>query len=390
MGFSEAISTCYSKFFVFEGRASRSEFWYFRLFVGLANGVITILEKLVPKSGTGLDPMVIIMISVSAFLLLMPDISVQVRRFHDRGISGFWLLPIVLIPGIMIVALYSGVNGGSSSASAVNEALPLLGLLWLGFFFFTLVVSVLPGQKGANKYGADPLECNDVTVLVRTPPPITNPGQNDRLDSLLESHFPRSRDALPQDDVESSAGKQNSVPSLIQGADEASGILLKYNDEARMAYGRLMEYPVDWQNEYKQRLVANPVQDPEALVGIVVLKFLGRSDLAWSNDIWGALESTRKNNKASLDEFIRVFSLLINTMTPGLIADKVIFNSRGAVWRTYLIADHKGTQHKIYRYVSECFSIEGYPETFHDIVAVYDRLDTPRSMRVALYSNIVC
>jgi uncharacterized membrane protein YhaH (DUF805 family) len=113
MGFSEAISICYSKFLVFEGRASRSEFWYFRLFVLLANFTLTILLKFFPQRSIEAGPAVLMI--AAGVLLIVPDISVQVRRFHDRGISGLWLLPTyVFIPGIALYALYFGFSEGVS------------------------------------------------------------------------------------------------------------------------------------------------------------------------------------------------------------------------------------------------------------------------------------
>jgi hypothetical protein len=246
-------------------------------------------------------------------------------------------------------------------------------------------VSVLPGHKGANKYGADPLEAIGSSITSKTPtaPIFKEQGYSESPQAEFRSNQPR--DASAQGSAATHTERQNIVPLPLAGADEASAILLKYNDEARAAYSKLNDYPVEWQNEYRQRLVENPSQDPAALVGIVVLKFLGRPDLAWSSDIWDALETTRNRGKIAIDEFIKVFSLLSHTMTPAVIALKVFDNSRGTVWYTYLVCDENEVEQKVYRYSRDVFSVEGSSETFHNIDAVYQYLNTPLSKRVKLY-----
>jgi uncharacterized membrane protein YhaH (DUF805 family) len=47
MGFVESIQTCFSKYFDFNGRARRSEYWYFVLFITLASIVLGIVEFMV-------------------------------------------------------------------------------------------------------------------------------------------------------------------------------------------------------------------------------------------------------------------------------------------------------------------------------------------------------
>lgn len=387
MGFSEAISTCYSKFLVFEGRASRSEFWYFRLFVVLANFTLTILVKLFSQRAIEAGPAVLMI--AAGFLLIVPDISVQVRRFHDRGISGLWLLPTyVFIPGIAIYALYAGFSEGIPLGRTQEEAFALLGILWLGLVFFAFVVSLLPGQKGANRFGADPLETIEAKKPALTPTSVSTLIPQEHIGSSQTHYYSNQRkDMLPQVSATVPTATQNNVLSSIEGADEASAILLKYNDEARAAYRQLNDYPVEWQNEYRQRLVENPSQDPAALVGIVVLKFLGRPDLAWSSDIWDALESARKNNNASQDEFIKVFSLLSHTMTPRVIADKVISQtridpSRGTVRWTYLVSDAKEVEQEVHYYSGGYYNVAGSSEFFPNIEDVYAHLNTPKEKRV--------
>jgi len=111
MDFGTAIKTCLKeKYCCFEGRARRSEYWYFALFnflIGLVLGWIPILGWI---------------ISLGLFL---PSLSAGVRRLHDTGRSGWWYL-IILIP--------------------------LLGGIAL------LVFCCLDSQPGANKWGNNPKE----------------------------------------------------------------------------------------------------------------------------------------------------------------------------------------------------------------------------------------
>jgi len=82
MNFAESISTCLKKFATFEGRASRSEYWYFVLFYAVVGGVS---EYFVP--------------TISAIFILaifIPAAAVGCRRMHDVGRSGwFQLIPLV-------------------------------------------------------------------------------------------------------------------------------------------------------------------------------------------------------------------------------------------------------------------------------------------------------
>lgn len=102
-GFGEAISTCFRKYAVFSGRASRPEFWFFQLF-GLMVGVPAALADLA-IFGAGnqgiLNPIV-------SLALLLPNIAVAVRRLHDTDRSGAWLLLIALpiIGWIVLLVFY--------------------------------------------------------------------------------------------------------------------------------------------------------------------------------------------------------------------------------------------------------------------------------------------
>lgn len=97
MTFDNSVKTCLRKSFTFEGRASRSEYWYFYLFVSLICVVGILLAFAIGADETSLG--VVIVTCLLGILLLPAGISVEVRRFHDINRSGwnFWwgIIPYV-------------------------------------------------------------------------------------------------------------------------------------------------------------------------------------------------------------------------------------------------------------------------------------------------------
>ena len=114
MTFSESLSICLKKYFVFKGRASRSEYWWFQLIVSPSYFVSTILENEIGYFFLGIT-----------LFTLIPAISAGVRRLHDTNRSGFFLL---------------------------ISFIPIIGGLVLLFFL------IPEGTKGKNRFGPDPLK----------------------------------------------------------------------------------------------------------------------------------------------------------------------------------------------------------------------------------------
>jgi uncharacterized membrane protein YhaH (DUF805 family) len=105
----------------FNGRARRSEYWYF----ALMNLIILIIAAVLDNAlGFNFSPFpygyLYITVALASFI---PGLAVAVRRLHDVGKSG-WFYFIALIP--------------------------LIGAIWLLVLFFT------EGNKGENQYGSDP------------------------------------------------------------------------------------------------------------------------------------------------------------------------------------------------------------------------------------------
>jgi uncharacterized membrane protein YhaH (DUF805 family) len=112
---------CLRQFADFKGRARRKEYWMFTLFNIIFSIAAAILDNLFgiadPELGYGL------IYAVYLLAMLIPGLAVAVRRLHDTGNSG-WMILIAFIP--------------------------LIGAIWL------LVLFVKEGDKGNNRYGADP------------------------------------------------------------------------------------------------------------------------------------------------------------------------------------------------------------------------------------------
>lgn len=138
MDFGTAISTCFSKYADFQGRARRSEYWYFVLFnflviIGLAvaGGIVGAVFGF-GGIGAGSGTLILIIVLVGLYWLgmLIPNIAVQVRRFHDLGVTGWFVLIFALL-----------------------GAIPYIGwLISIGEF----VWFCQRGTVGENKYGLDP------------------------------------------------------------------------------------------------------------------------------------------------------------------------------------------------------------------------------------------
>lgn len=111
MDFTAAVRSCLFKYAVFTGRAPRSEFWFFTLFCWVLSAAAEVI------AGDHVSELLDI-------LLLLPNLAVAVRRLHDTGRSGWWLLIICL---------------------------PIIG--WI----FWLIWACTRGDAGENRFGSNPL-----------------------------------------------------------------------------------------------------------------------------------------------------------------------------------------------------------------------------------------
>jgi len=98
MTFGESISTCFSKYATFDGRATRSEYWWFALFTFLVSSALGLVNDTL--SG------------IFSLGVLLPSLAVGARRLHDIDKSA-WFLLLWLIPVIgWIILIYFAVQEG--------------------------------------------------------------------------------------------------------------------------------------------------------------------------------------------------------------------------------------------------------------------------------------
>ncbi|MFJ3903811.1 DUF805 domain-containing protein [Streptomyces sp. NPDC090025] len=92
------------KYAVFNGRARRQEFWMFALFNILALIIVAVID-----AALGTYPL---LYAIYGLAVLLPGLGVTVRRLHDTGRSGWWIL-IDLIPlvGAIILIVFLATEG---------------------------------------------------------------------------------------------------------------------------------------------------------------------------------------------------------------------------------------------------------------------------------------
>jgi uncharacterized membrane protein YhaH (DUF805 family) len=95
MTFGTAVSSVLTQYTGFSGRARRSEFWWYTLFAFVVYLVVALVDAAMKTTLLGL---------IVSLGLLLPTLAVTVRRLHDTGRSGWWLL-IGLVPLVGAIVL---------------------------------------------------------------------------------------------------------------------------------------------------------------------------------------------------------------------------------------------------------------------------------------------
>lgn len=122
MGFTAAIKTCFRKYVGFSGRAARSEYWYWALFILLLQIVAWLIDMtLFGFNTTGINPIG----AIASLATFLPGLAVSIRRLHDIDRVGWWVLLAFI---------------------------PVIG--WIVLIYW----ACLRGTVGANRFGPDPLE----------------------------------------------------------------------------------------------------------------------------------------------------------------------------------------------------------------------------------------
>jgi len=111
------------KYAVFTGRARRSEYWFFSLFNIIILIVLQVLAGMMAAmestAGAGLFGILYLAYFVG---VLLPSLAVSVRRLHDTGRSGLWLLIglVPLVGGIVLLIFFVGDSAAGNNQYGPN------------------------------------------------------------------------------------------------------------------------------------------------------------------------------------------------------------------------------------------------------------------------------
>jgi len=114
MSFMDSIENVFRNFVNFSSRASRSEYWWFQLFFLVALAAADFIDVMmgelaeVPFNWFG---------TIVFFGLIIPNLAVTVRRLHDLGYSG-WFILLVFIPCLgsiigLVILVFMMIDGQS-------------------------------------------------------------------------------------------------------------------------------------------------------------------------------------------------------------------------------------------------------------------------------------
>ncbi|HBS50964.1 MAG TPA: DUF805 domain-containing protein [Rhodobacteraceae bacterium] len=167
MGFAEAVRSGLRNYVTFSGRARRSEYWWFALFVFLGVLVFSLLDAMI----FGVDPVTdeapVILSALFQLATLLPFLAVGWRRMHDAGYPGWYLLlPMALsllsvfliLTGVFTVAMFEGTveDPGALTGPAASLGqvwMLVISVLQIVLFFLIIWWLTRPSEPGPNAYG---------------------------------------------------------------------------------------------------------------------------------------------------------------------------------------------------------------------------------------------
>ena len=161
LSFGEAVKICFKKYFDFTGRARRSEYWWFVLFICLVRMVCSFIDSILIFA---VDMK--FMDAASCVLLFIPSMAVVFRRLHDIGRSGWWMgVAYILLAaaGIALAVTSSlGISDFFDEMRLIDAFLLLKPVVYIPLLaslvvsIICLVFSFIDSQKHTNKYGPSP------------------------------------------------------------------------------------------------------------------------------------------------------------------------------------------------------------------------------------------
>lgn len=167
MNFSTAIKICFKKYFIFKGRARRSEFWYWVLFTLLAALILSKIDGFVFDGEVERISPFYTMFTLATFI---PGLAVSWRRLHDINRSGWWIGGGFLIFSLWIFLLLRGaarltLGVPSNLANYLNEISIAGIMLILIWSLIVLIFYCMDTKAGDNRFGQDPKYGGNASVF---------------------------------------------------------------------------------------------------------------------------------------------------------------------------------------------------------------------------------
>ncbi|UXR71401.1 MULTISPECIES: DUF805 domain-containing protein [unclassified Staphylococcus] len=175
VGFVEAFKLFWTNYVNFKGRSRRSEYWWMQLWhvlITVSASVIAVITLFVPVVGPIISVILWLLIAVYSLAVIIPNLALLVRRFHDRSKTMF--LPIfsfvlsIIYNTVYFIALFD--SGDLLSDKPLDESASMfsadsspwfivagvimivIAIVQLIIFIFTL----LDSKEETNQYGPSP------------------------------------------------------------------------------------------------------------------------------------------------------------------------------------------------------------------------------------------
>lgn len=149
-----------SLLFSFQGRITRAQYWLGNLIVVVGTLILFVAGALIAapsadKGAADAGATAGLMLAIFGLVMLAGSwcgFALQVKRFHDRGKSGFFTLA-PLIPATMIfMAVAGGAATNASAQAVVSDVLPWMGVGMLINLWLFVELGCMRGTDGPNKF----------------------------------------------------------------------------------------------------------------------------------------------------------------------------------------------------------------------------------------------
>ena len=144
MNLAQSVKTCFKKYLVIDGRASRSEYWWFSLFAGFSPLILLVFLALF-LSGEQSENFYYVTFLIFYLPFLTPWITVSIRRLHDLDKSGKIFISLIILE--LIISIDEFVLSLNS-----NFILIIDFIVWVLSIYF-LIIFMFKGSNKKNKYG---------------------------------------------------------------------------------------------------------------------------------------------------------------------------------------------------------------------------------------------